>query len=177
MASGPAPLDRPEAVREFVLKTLRTQEGAGSNPSGPGHPEQLRPWHTRVLGNRANVSSETIPRAGEDRRPMLFDYSVGGIPDYTHKIIRDYSRWLAQSDLAKLMIRADPSYFLQGRLYDFSANGESDGRSPGRAPITSRRPLRTTSGSNLGFRSRPARPVQPDAASTSPAQLVKWLPG
>jgi hypothetical protein len=27
---------------------------------------------------------------------MLFDFSVGGIPHYTHKIIRDYSRWLAK---------------------------------------------------------------------------------
>jgi hypothetical protein len=52
---------------------------------------------------------------------MLFDFSVGGIPHYTDEIIRDYSRWLTQSDLAKLTTRADPGYLLQGRLYDFSA--------------------------------------------------------
>jgi hypothetical protein len=113
MASGPAPLDRPQAVREFVLKTLRTQEGQAAIVQELDIPKQLRPWHTRVLGNRANVLSETIPRAGEDRRPMLVDFSVGGIPHYSHKIIRDYSGWLAQSDLAKLMIRADPGYLLQ----------------------------------------------------------------
>lgn len=34
------------------------------------------------------------------------------------KMAEDYSRWLGQSDIPKLLIRADPGYLLSSRLYD-----------------------------------------------------------
>jgi haloalkane dehalogenase len=56
---------------------------------------------------------------------MLFDFSIDGIPEYP-KIVDDYSRW----DLPKLIIRVDPGYLLQGRLYDFAHHGGTGPRSP-----------------------------------------------
>jgi haloalkane dehalogenase len=122
MESFVAPLqitDFPEAVREGI-KTFRTQEGQEAIL------QNLDILNNFVLGTREFSETEQayyrkpflVP--GEDRRPMLFDFSIDGIPEYTHKIVDDYSRWLTQSDLPKLMIRADPSYLLKGRLYDFA---------------------------------------------------------
>ncbi|WP_241801822.1 haloalkane dehalogenase [Pseudomonas corrugata] len=58
---------------------------------------------------------------GEDRRPMIsFDLPVEGEPKHTVKIAEDYSRWLGQSDIPKLMVRAEPGYLLANRLYDIA---------------------------------------------------------
>ena len=57
--------------------------------------------------------------AGEDRRPQIsFDLPIEGRPEHTVKIAEDYSRWLSQSSLPKLLIRAEPGYLLTNRLYD-----------------------------------------------------------
>jgi haloalkane dehalogenase len=45
---------------------------------------------------------------------------INGFPKDVNKIVDDYSRWLAESDLPKLMIRAEPGYLLANRLYDFA---------------------------------------------------------
>jgi len=59
--------------------------------------------------------------AGEDRRPLIsFDLPLEGQPAHTVKIAEDYSRWLGQSDVPKLLIRADPGYLLTNRLYDIA---------------------------------------------------------
>jgi haloalkane dehalogenase len=58
---------------------------------------------------------------GEDRRPLIsFDLPLQGQPDHTVKIAEDYSRWLARSDVSKLLIRAEPGYLLTNRLYDIA---------------------------------------------------------
>ena len=58
---------------------------------------------------------------GEDRRPLIsFDLPVGGQPTHTVKIAQDYSHWLAESQVPKLMIRAEPGYLLTNRLYDIA---------------------------------------------------------
>ena len=55
---------------------------------------------------------------GEDRRPMIsFDLPIEGQPAHTVQIAEDYSRWLGQSDVPKLLIRAEPGYLLTNRLY------------------------------------------------------------
>lgn len=56
---------------------------------------------------------------GEDRRLQIsFDLPIEGQPAHTVKIVEDYSRWLGQSDVPKLLIRAEPGYLLSSRLYD-----------------------------------------------------------
>jgi haloalkane dehalogenase len=58
---------------------------------------------------------------GEDRRPMFsFEFSVDGDPLHTAKVVEEYSRWLAQSDIPKLLIRAQPGYLLTNRLLDYA---------------------------------------------------------
>lgn len=58
---------------------------------------------------------------GEDRRPMIsFDLPLEGQPAHTVKIAEDYARWLGQSSVPKLLIRADPGHILSERLYDIA---------------------------------------------------------
>nr|WP_315847619.1 haloalkane dehalogenase [uncultured Rhodoferax sp.] len=60
-------------------------------------------------------------KPGEDRRPMIsFDLPIEGQPAHTAKIAEDYSRWLGQSDVPKLFVRAEPGYLLTNRLYDIA---------------------------------------------------------
>jgi len=56
--------------------------------------------------------------AGEDRRPTLTwprMLPIDGQPADVLKIVEDYSGWLAQSDVPKLFINADPGSILTGR--------------------------------------------------------------
>lgn len=60
-------------------------------------------------------------KPGEDRRPMIsFDLPLEGQPAHTVKIAEDYSRWLGQSNVPKLLVRAEPGYLLTNRLYDIA---------------------------------------------------------
>jgi haloalkane dehalogenase len=57
-------------------------------------------------------------KAGEDRRPTLTwprMIPIDGQPPEVVKIVEDYSAWLAQSDIPKLFINADPGSILTGR--------------------------------------------------------------
>ena len=64
--------------------------------------------------------------AGEDCRPVIsFDLPVAGTsitPDYSVKLVQDYSDWMAENDLPKLLIKAEPGYVLTGRLYNIAKN-------------------------------------------------------
>lgn len=58
---------------------------------------------------------------GEDRRPMFwFEFPIDGQPEHTASIVEAYSRWLATSDLPKLLIRAEPGYLIRNRLLEFA---------------------------------------------------------
>ena len=55
---------------------------------------------------------------GEDRRPTLTwprQIPIEGEPADVVKVVQDYSTWLAQSDVPKLFINADPGSILVGR--------------------------------------------------------------
>jgi len=55
---------------------------------------------------------------GEDRRPTLSwprQIPIEGQPAEVVKVVEDYSRWLAQSDVPKLFVNADPGSILVGR--------------------------------------------------------------
>jgi len=56
--------------------------------------------------------------AGEDRRPTLSwprMIPIDGQPPEVVKIVEDYSNWLAQSEVPKLFVNADPGSILTGR--------------------------------------------------------------
>ena len=57
-------------------------------------------------------------RHGEDRRPMLTwprEIPVAGEPSDVADVVVDYGRWLAVSDVPKLLVRAEPGETLVGR--------------------------------------------------------------
>ena len=56
---------------------------------------------------------------GEDRRPTLSwprNLPIDGDPADVHAVVDDYANWLAESDLPKLFINADPGAFVQDRI-------------------------------------------------------------
>ncbi|QEI06612.1 haloalkane dehalogenase [Pigmentiphaga aceris] len=58
---------------------------------------------------------------GEDRRPMIsIDLPLKIMSEETIPVAEAYSRWLATSEIPKLMIKADPGYLLKNRLYDIA---------------------------------------------------------
>lgn len=60
-------------------------------------------------------------KSGEDRRPMIsIDLPLKALSDKTIPVADAYSRWLAVSEIPKLMIRAEPGYLLRGRLYEIA---------------------------------------------------------
>ena len=60
---------------------------------------------------------------GEDCRPIIsFDIPANGQPEYTTKIAKEYSEWMATDDLPKLLIKAEPGYLIRNRTYDICKN-------------------------------------------------------
>lgn len=60
--------------------------------------------------------------AGEGRRPMLTfprQIPIDGEPAEVHRFVSSYAQWLAQSDVPKLFINADPGAILVGRQREF----------------------------------------------------------
>ncbi len=61
-------------------------------------------------------------KAGEDRRPTLTwprQIPIEGQPADVVKVVEDYGRWLAHSDVPKLFINAEPGSILTGPARDF----------------------------------------------------------
>jgi len=57
--------------------------------------------------------------AGEDRRPTLSwprDLPIGGEPENVVAVVEAYSSWLAESDVPKLFINADPGTLINDRV-------------------------------------------------------------
>nr|7PW1_A Chain A, Haloalkane dehalogenase [synthetic construct] len=60
--------------------------------------------------------------AGEDRRPTLSwprQIPIDGEPADVVAIVSDYASWLAESDIPKLFINAEPGAIVTGRMRDF----------------------------------------------------------
>lgn len=59
---------------------------------------------------------------GEDRRPTLTwprEIPIDGHPADTHQIVADYAEWMAENNLPKLFINADPGSILIGPQREF----------------------------------------------------------
>jgi len=56
---------------------------------------------------------------GEDQRPWIsFDIPIGGFPEYSYKIVSEYSRWMGENEIPKLLIKSEPGYIGRNRLLD-----------------------------------------------------------
>jgi haloalkane dehalogenase len=61
-------------------------------------------------------------RPGENRRPTLTlarEVPIDGYPPNVVDIVQDYSNWLAQSEVPKLFVNAEPGALLTGRPREF----------------------------------------------------------
>ena len=61
-------------------------------------------------------------QAGEDRRPTLTwprQLPIEGEPADVVQIVTDYGQWLAQSELPKLFVNAEPGALIVGEVEDF----------------------------------------------------------
>jgi haloalkane dehalogenase len=59
--------------------------------------------------------------AGESRRPTLSwprNIPIDGQPADVASVVNDYSSWLAESDVPKLFVNADPGSIVHGRIRD-----------------------------------------------------------
>ena len=92
---------------------------------------QMNMFVERVLPNSVirkldeeemEVYRRPFASAGEDRRPTLTwprMIPIDGEPTHMVKLVEDYGAWLAQNDLPKLFINADPGSILVGRQREF----------------------------------------------------------
>lgn len=75
-----------------------------------------------LSGEEMSVYRRPFLNAGEDRRPMLTwprQIPVEGEPEDVCEIVANYSAWLAESEIPKLFINAEPGAILIGRQREF----------------------------------------------------------
>jgi haloalkane dehalogenase len=76
----------------------------------------------KLTATEMEVYRRPFLNPGEDRRPALSwprQIPVEGEPQEVVEIVKTYGRWLAQSDIPKLFINAEPGSILVGRARDF----------------------------------------------------------
>ncbi len=76
----------------------------------------------RLSEEEMNVYRRPFANAGEDRRPTLTwprQIPIDGEPADVHEIVAGYAEWLAQSDVPKLFVNANPGAILIGPQREF----------------------------------------------------------
>ena len=77
-----------------------------------------------------NVYRRPYLEPGEYRRPTLTwprELPINGEPEDVVSIVDDYSKWLAESDLPKLFVNADPGVILTGTQREFCRTWPNQG--------------------------------------------------
>jgi haloalkane dehalogenase len=73
----------------------------------------------RLSDEEMNYYRRPFRNAGEDRRPTLSlprDLPIGGEPADVVAVVEDYSSWLAESDVPKLFVNAEPGAIINDRV-------------------------------------------------------------
>ncbi len=76
----------------------------------------------KMTGKEMAAYLEPFANSGEERRPTLSwprQIPIEGQPPDVVKVVDDYAAWLANSDVPKLFINADPGSILVGRQREF----------------------------------------------------------
>jgi len=115
--------DWPKAARA-VFEAFRSPAGEAMVLEQNVFVEQVLP--TSVLRELSEEEMAVYRRPfaapGEDRRPTLTwprQIPLEGEPADVVKIVEDYGAWLAQSDVPKLFLNAEPGAILRGRQREF----------------------------------------------------------
>lgn len=113
----------PEAA-QGIFKGLRSAEGDEMVLQNNVFVENILPGSIlRGLTDEEHaVYRAPYAEAGESRRPTLTwprEIPIDGEPADVHQIATDYSAWLAESDVPKLFINAEPGAILTGPQREF----------------------------------------------------------
>ena len=115
--------DWPAAARS-VFQGMRSPAGEGMVLENNVFVERILPGS--VLRELTQAEMEIYRRpfleSGEVRRPTLTwprEIPVAGEPEDVIEIVSDYGAWLAESDVAKLFVNADPGAILIGEQREF----------------------------------------------------------
>ena len=110
--------DWPEAARR-IFQGFRSEAGEGMILEKNLFIEAVLPASIQRDLSDEEMDAYRAPfrEPGEDRRPTLTwprQIPIGGEPEDVTKIVADYAAWLAQSDVPKLFINAEPGSILVG---------------------------------------------------------------
>ncbi len=111
--------DLPEQGREF-FEALRSPAGEKMVLRGDVFIEARLPGAVlrKLTGEEMAHYRRPFANPGEDRRPTLSwarNLPLDGEPADVVKVVSEYGRWLARSDVAKLFINAEPGAIVRGR--------------------------------------------------------------
>ena len=115
--------DWPEAARR-VFQGMRSEAGEEMVLEKNAFVERILPGSIlrELTGAEMDIYRAPYREAGESRRPTLTwprEIPIEGEPADVVQIAQDYGEWLAQSDVPKLFINAEPGAILTGRQREF----------------------------------------------------------
>ena len=115
--------DWPEAATD-IFKGFRSEAGEVMILEKNVFVERVLPGSVMraLTDEEMAVYRRPFVNAGEDRRPTLTwprEIPLDGEPGDVHDIVQNYAYWLAETDIPKLFINADPGAILTGRQREF----------------------------------------------------------
>ena len=115
--------DWPRAARR-VFEGLRSDAGESMVLEKNVFVERILPGSIlrQLSDEEMTVYRKPFLHPGEDRRPTLSwprQIPIDGQPPDVVRVVEDYAAWVAQSDVPKLFVNADPGSILVGRQREF----------------------------------------------------------
>src|SRR6202008_4029886 len=106
-----------------VFQGFRSPEGEGRVLKKNIFDEKVLPGaiQRRMSDEEMDHYRQPFVNPGEDRRPTLSwprNIPIDGQPADVVSVVNDYSSWLAESDVPKLFVNADPGSIVHGRIRD-----------------------------------------------------------
>nr|WP_276610588.1 haloalkane dehalogenase [Kineococcus siccus] len=105
-----------------MFRTMHSDEGEAFQLGDNQFVENIRMGVLRSLSEtELDVYRAPYRRPGEDRRPPLDwarEVPLGGRRPETAALVQAHSRWMADSDVPKLLLRAEPGALTAGRRLD-----------------------------------------------------------
>ena len=121
----------PEEARD-IFQAMRSDSGEEMVLENNVFVERILPSSVlrELTEEEMNVYRKPYLEPGEARRPTLTwprELPIGGEPEDVVSIVDDYSKWLAESDLPKLFINAEPGVILAGAQREFCRTWPNQG--------------------------------------------------
>jgi haloalkane dehalogenase len=121
----------PEEARD-IFQAMRSSSGEEMVLENNVFVERILPSSVlrELTEEEMNVYRKPYLEPGEARRPTLTwprELPIDGEPEDVVSIVDDYSKWLAESDLPKLFINAEPGVILTGEQRDFCRTWPNQG--------------------------------------------------